>query len=268
VYVETGSLIPQLADRMKLDRVLAEAHQFFVQFPIDSSNRDALDMPLRTVKTVLNSIVQAVGEKILPYLPSIEKNGRSDAAEYVRRVLREVQRKQNQLPGQTEVLNDVANRMNNGSARSLADIFKVVSNKDTAEIGISQLHEWIMANPNGQSQMDQYLKSSTPFLRSFVEQGLSKRNETAIPHPSTVREGSQSAAALTRLHALRSQAGLADEQPRYNNIPAVPRAAFSLTSVVPSTAGSETRTRMPPEALADLKSRLDAVKRRSHMPSS
>ncbi len=70
--------------------------------------------------------------QILPHLAPLETAGRSDAAEYVRRVWGQRKPASNpQLPGQIDVLADVANRIN--YSRSLSEIFKTISSKDTSQ---------------------------------------------------------------------------------------------------------------------------------------
>jgi cytoskeleton-associated protein 5 len=49
---------------MQLNKVMLEAHQFFCDFPGDTWRDKPSDMPLRTVKTVLNAITKAKGDAV------------------------------------------------------------------------------------------------------------------------------------------------------------------------------------------------------------
>lgn len=52
------------ADKLQIDRILVEAHQFFVDFPVATWKTRPSDTPSRTVKTILNTLCQIYSDKV------------------------------------------------------------------------------------------------------------------------------------------------------------------------------------------------------------
>uniref|UniRef100_A0A914V058 TOG domain-containing protein n=1 Tax=Plectus sambesii TaxID=2011161 RepID=A0A914V058_9BILA len=299
-------LLPQLVHQMQLNKVLYEAHQFFCDFPGDSWRDKPSDMPLRTVKTVLNAITKAKGDAILDHVGLINQPHQSEAVAYVKKCLREGHRQQN-LPGQVEdqptpaasnVLSDVGNRMTTSTTvnytSQLAEIFKLIANKEKTKQGIRELYDFLSMHPGAQRQVQQQLDGATPFFKSYVERGLADcaahaaKNGDSAPSnaagsavigsarlPSNgamngepIVKSATSAAALDRLQEMRAKMGLGpapivikrstEEEVQLPSVRTTPQ------KVAPTAAAASARTaESPTRGKAKLSaSELDAYKRR------
>lgn len=91
--------------------------------------------------------------------------------------------------------------------------------------GVQLLYEFISSHPGSDAQVQDHLRLSTPFYKSYVERSLAEcarndpKNAIVDPAPpttttTTVVSNSQPAACLGRLQEFRSKIGLAPVQVR------------------------------------------------------
>ena len=57
-------MLPDIINDLNLDRVLYDIHMFLKAFPSHSWKDRPNDLPLRTIKTVLHSLVKLKGSKV------------------------------------------------------------------------------------------------------------------------------------------------------------------------------------------------------------
>ncbi|GFR88014.1 cytoskeleton-associated protein 5 [Elysia marginata] len=80
--------VQDILDDLNVDRILYEAHVFFQQFPLSSvRRRPNLDMPVRTIKTLLHNLTKLKGHKILSHTGLIGPSENSEVEAYLHSVL-------------------------------------------------------------------------------------------------------------------------------------------------------------------------------------
>jgi len=57
-------MMPTVIADMNIDRILADLHYFLKAYPSHTWKTRQTDMPLRTVKTILNTFVKIKGTKV------------------------------------------------------------------------------------------------------------------------------------------------------------------------------------------------------------
>ena len=57
-------MLPKVVSDLNIDRILLDLHQFLRAFPSQSWKNRQNDTPLRTVKTILHSLVKLKGNKV------------------------------------------------------------------------------------------------------------------------------------------------------------------------------------------------------------
>ena len=57
-------MLPDIINDLNLDKILLDTHLFLKEFPSASWKSRPNDLPLRTVKTVLHSLVKLKGAKV------------------------------------------------------------------------------------------------------------------------------------------------------------------------------------------------------------
>uniref|UniRef100_A0A915IH06 Uncharacterized protein n=1 Tax=Romanomermis culicivorax TaxID=13658 RepID=A0A915IH06_ROMCU len=164
---------------MRLDRVILECHNFFVDFPTLSWKTRANNMPLRTVKTILNSLCNILGDKI----PAAES-------------------KDQQLQKTLE------------NKKEISRILKRTGHKETTKQGLSELYNFIEQNPD--FDMEQYYRKLSPEFREYIAKGLKKMSneKTKVEKPNTSNTGfvlssECGISAMEALQRLRQKGGLA-----------------------------------------------------------
>lgn len=61
---KTVRLIPDVMNELNVDRVFGDIHSFLKAFPTSSWRGKPSDLPLKTVKTLLHSIIKQLGPKV------------------------------------------------------------------------------------------------------------------------------------------------------------------------------------------------------------
>lgn len=57
-------MLPKMISDLNVDKILADLHQFLKAFPSQTWKTRSSDTPLRTVKTILHSLVKLKGNKV------------------------------------------------------------------------------------------------------------------------------------------------------------------------------------------------------------
>merc|ERR1719348_258560 len=79
--------LPSWLDSMDVSLLLADLHSFLVDYPGSYWKKQADDTPMRTVKTVIHTLVKCHGEGILSCLGRIHDQQKSELVPYIRKLL-------------------------------------------------------------------------------------------------------------------------------------------------------------------------------------
>jgi len=218
--------------------LLTDLHAFLVSYPGSYWKQQTDDTPMRTVKTVIHTLVKHQGESILRCLAKIQDPQASELVPYIRKLL-------NSGVGEDAAPAANNNNPNTGSAEkkkmprftksdheALVEIFKKIGQKELTKQGLQELFGFKQKNPH--VDLEPFLAQSSQYFRDYIERGLRKIEEEGrggVPAPSgipaprtsvlsdnTSAQGSQPQhlVYLERLKKLRAAGGLSEPADQEN----------------------------------------------------
>lgn len=182
-------------DDMNLDLILAELHDFLKAHPSSYWKQQSSDTPIRTVKTIIHSMVKLRGDEILDHLTRIPDPDNSELVPYLKKLLHNGVGKENTALADNGALNE-ANlqkkklpRFSRSDHEALAEIFKKIGHKEHTKQGLQELYNFKQQNP--QADLEPFLAKSSQYFRDYIERGL-KNIEVELSQNGGVRNGSGS----------------------------------------------------------------------------
>ncbi|XP_052800946.1 cytoskeleton-associated protein 5-A-like isoform X2 [Mya arenaria] len=169
-------MLPDTIKELNLDRVLYDLHVFLRAFPSSTWKERANDLPLRTIKTILHSLVKLKGSKILQHLGQIDASEASEVKIYIQRLL---QKEGHNLDAEVNGTNDEnktprstskSKRLSKSTHDMLTEIFKKVGSKEYTKEGLRDLYEFKKKYP--EADMDPFLKKTSQYFQNYIERGL------------------------------------------------------------------------------------------------
>ncbi|CAG5116856.1 unnamed protein product, partial [Candidula unifasciata] len=169
------NLVPDNINDLNCDRVLYEAHLFFQQFPTSSwKSRPNLDMPIRTIKTLLHNLTKLKGHKILSHTGLIGASENSEVEAYLHTVLAKSSYKQED--GSTERIKSASKvKRVSKTHELLTEIFKKIGNKENTREGLNDLFDFKRKYP--EADVDPFLKKTSPHFQKYINNMLSEIEE-------------------------------------------------------------------------------------------
>ena len=176
------------SNKLNLDLLLADLHEFLKAYPSSYWKRQESDTPMRTVKTVLHTMAKAKGDAILDHLSRINDPSNSELVPYLRKLLnsgvggKENQATHNQDDNSNVIMKNGNNKANapgeimqkprftKSDHEALAEIFKKIGQKEQTKIGLQELYRFKQQNP--QADLEPFLAKSSPYFRNYIERGL------------------------------------------------------------------------------------------------
>ncbi|KAL0481526.1 hypothetical protein AKO1_011206 [Acrasis kona] len=167
-------------DRLQIDIILADLHEFLTTNP-PTRFKENNDLPLRTVKTILNELVKSLGLSIRSHMSLIPTHKNPLIVSYIELMLTSQQSQSsssstslvNKAAVQQEP-NVVSSDVNQGDELevTLTQIFSLIGSKDTTQKGLINLHKF--RKQYGTERMQDHLsRCSEPFQKYILRQ-LSK----------------------------------------------------------------------------------------------
>ncbi|XP_068168966.1 cytoskeleton-associated protein 5 isoform X2 [Antennarius striatus] len=165
--------LPETINRVNLDRILLDVHNFMKVFPKEKLKQLKNDMPHRTLKTLLHTLCNLTGAKILDHLSMIENRNESELEAHLRRVVKH----SGNLSGlKSDCGNEktglrTEDRMSKAKVSDiLCEIFKKIGSKENTKEGLTELYEY--KQKYSDTDLEPFLKNTSHFFQNYVEQGL------------------------------------------------------------------------------------------------
>ncbi|ESO04897.1 hypothetical protein HELRODRAFT_78594 [Helobdella robusta] len=169
-------MMPSSVSELNLDIIISDIHNFLKAFPSHTwkdKSKDK-DMPLRTLKTILHTIMKHVGDEILNHMTLVDSGysgNVSEVEQYIRKVLKK---------GSMEATDSDIISSSNGSSQvwshkisrsvqdSLAEIFKKIGSRETTNEGLNNLYDFKLKHPD--ADLEPFLKKSTEFFQNYIKE--------------------------------------------------------------------------------------------------
>ncbi|XP_048524005.1 protein mini spindles [Dendroctonus ponderosae] len=159
-------LMPTWGDAVDYERVLLDVHNFLVKFPPSWWSSRPMDTPLKTIKTILHSIVKCKGASSMQLLRKIPNPAESDIESYMQRLLKSFKIAQAQdVPLQSQ-----KNSLSRANHNMLTDIFQKIGNKENTKDGLNLLYDFIQQHP--EADIEPFLSKSSKFFQEYIQTGL------------------------------------------------------------------------------------------------
>ncbi|XP_065333081.1 protein mini spindles isoform X1 [Cloeon dipterum] len=282
-------VIEQWQEQLDFRAVLREVNHFLEDFP-SHTWKDRKDLtPLKTIKTLVHSMVQLKGAALLTFLSKedtcyeLTKIVNKYVSSSEAKPARDVQQQQQQLAS--------PHRLTKSTHHQLAAIFKKIGSKDQTNEGLEQLYDFRRANPD--ADITPFLEKASQFFQEYIEKGLkgielerSRQSSTAASSLSSPQDGEAELGSYLRqgagdavpsadkanyykekLKALQQKAGLAgqNEQSTDNRAGDSNRNQSELLDNLPRSVLTESNVSPPRQtdaaSLELIKQRLERLKR-------
>ncbi|XP_041753854.1 cytoskeleton-associated protein 5-like [Coregonus clupeaformis] len=170
--------LPDTINRLNLDKILLDVHNFMKLFPKDRLRQLKTDMPHRTLKTLLHTLCRLAGPTILDHLSLIEDKSESELEAHLKKVVKSAKTER-----------ETAHTVHKSKdAEVLGEIFKNISSKVNSKEGLSKLWEFKQRHP--EVDLASHLKKLPQTFQTFVEHSLNtlcteRGDKARIPSPTT-----------------------------------------------------------------------------------
>ncbi|XP_030764641.1 protein mini spindles isoform X1 [Sitophilus oryzae] len=159
-------LMPNWGEHVDYESVLLEVHQFLVKFPSKWWTQRPVDTPLRTIKTILHSIVKIKGANSMQLLSKISNPVESEIESYILRLLKSLKIAQAQdVPLQSQ-----RKGISRANHNMLTDIFQKIGSKEDTKEGLNLLYDFMQQNP--EADIEPFLSKSSKFFQDYIKSGL------------------------------------------------------------------------------------------------
>ncbi len=189
---------------------LKDIDDFLKAYPSLFWKSQESDTPLRTVKTILHTMVKVRGESILDHLTLIEDLQSSEMLAYLHKLLGSGKQTTSNGNGVHKQSSGKIQLFSKSEHEIIAEIFKKIGQKELTQEGLHDLYNFKKDNP--EADLEPFLDKSSDYFRSYIERGLEAieaENQTG----SHVAEKSAASLYMDRLKRLRSQGGLDSASP-------------------------------------------------------
>ncbi|GFO33537.1 cytoskeleton-associated protein 5 [Plakobranchus ocellatus] len=163
------NLVQDILEDLNVDRVLYECHLFFQQYPASSvRRRPNLDMPVRTIKTLLHNLTKLKGHKILSHTGLIGPSENSEVEAYLHSVLAKSSARSDGDTGE-KAQSASKNRRMSKPHEQLSEIFKKIGKEKTRE-GLNDLYDFKQKYP--EADIEPFLKKTSPHFQKYINNML------------------------------------------------------------------------------------------------
>merc|ERR1719266_1733857 len=179
--------LPSWIDKLDVSLLMADLHEFLKAYPSSYWKKQEDDTPMRTVKTVIHTLVKEKGESILSCLHRVSDPQDSELVPYIRKLI-------NTGIGGGETASNASRdasaakkrvaRFTKSDHEALAEIFKKIGQKELTKVGLQELYNFKQQNPH--ADLEPFLAKSSEYFRNYIERGLKN-----IEHEANHSNGGQ-----------------------------------------------------------------------------
>ncbi|XP_028404850.1 cytoskeleton-associated protein 5-like isoform X2 [Dendronephthya gigantea] len=170
---------------LNLSQALLDIHLFFEAHPTSTWKNRSDDTPLRTMKTVLHSLIKLKGDKLLDHIDLISNPDQSEIVMYIRVTLKANTAKSHikkqssiqderssleltpQSPKSTKIKRS---KISQELHDTLGDIFRKIGSNETTKEGLNALYDFKQENKN--VDIDPFLKQTSDFFQKYIARSL------------------------------------------------------------------------------------------------
>ncbi|XP_063697103.1 protein mini spindles isoform X2 [Culicoides brevitarsis] len=205
-------VLPERLDELDYDAVLSEINEFLIFLPSTWWQQRPSDTPLRTIRTIIHNMTKIKGNAILVHVQNI--SAASELHQYVLKVLKKEAQSGN-LTDNTNPNPAREKRLSRSIHEQVTNIFKLISDKETSQEGLSQLYDLKTKNP--EVDITSLLKGANPTFQKFITDALAEieRERTGCDNKSggDVTRPAAPDQWMERLNALKQKANMASKGP-------------------------------------------------------
>lgn len=196
-------IMRQYIDELNIDRILLDLHVFLKAYPSSTWKDRPSDTPIRTVKTILYTLVDIKGEEVMKHLMLIPNKQESDLVSYLQKLLKMKKDEDHKPKGgggkdqahDSDVAGSGGSKRNRSSPlklsksnhEALTEIFRKIGSKEHTKEGLMELYEFRQRHP--EANIDPFLQRSSEFFQNYIHQGLKaieqERVANKTPHSGT-----------------------------------------------------------------------------------
>lgn len=207
--------LPTWLETMDTANLLADIHSFLVSYPASYWKQQSDDTPMRTVKTVIHTVVKCKGDTVLSCLSKIQDPQSSELLPYITKLLNTGVGSQQGSTVNSATVEKKKIKVSKSDHEALVEIFKKIGQKELTKAGLQELYNFKQENPH--VDMEPFLAQSSQYFRDYIERGLKKIEEEVKQgsKPLVLSDNNPGGAAqpqhlvyLEKLRKLRAQGGL------------------------------------------------------------
>nr|CAD7194945.1 unnamed protein product [Timema douglasi] len=161
-------VMPQWDYDLDYAMVLYDIHIFFKEYPSSMWKKRPVDTPVRTVKTILHTMVKMKGTKILQYLNTINNLQESELQTYLVKLTKTVKQEDPKPVIKKEVKSQ--RRLSKNTHELLSEIFRKIGSKEETQQGLALLYDFREQHP--EADIEPFLRKSSQFFQQYIERGL------------------------------------------------------------------------------------------------
>ncbi|XP_065581749.1 cytoskeleton-associated protein 5-like [Artemia franciscana] len=167
-------LLPEWIPSLKLEVILQDIHDFMKAYPNASWKGRESDMPIRTVKTILHTIVKDVGRDILDLLNGIKDLNSSELYPYLKKIFsqggltsKEPRSSESSI---SNVSTDPSGTLSKKDQDRLTTIVRKIGTRDLTREGLSEFYDFKLEHP--EADLAPFFGKCSEFFRAYIERGL------------------------------------------------------------------------------------------------
>ncbi|KAF6216569.1 hypothetical protein GE061_000912 [Apolygus lucorum] len=174
---------PKWDKELNYTRILQEYQKFLKDYPSAWWKSQEIDVPLRTVKTMLHTMVKLRGTKVRDCInndPSIPDD--SELSLYVRKLVKHLKLEETKDSSKSfnaeeaeKQKSDKPPRLTKEHSNELSEIFKMIGDTNETSEGLKRLHTFIKAHP--EADIQPFVAKASPVFQNYIRKGLNDLDE-------------------------------------------------------------------------------------------
>ncbi|KAK9509392.1 hypothetical protein O3M35_006719 [Rhynocoris fuscipes] len=188
---------PEWDSQLDYTRLLVRINIFFRDYPSSWWKTQKNDVPLRTIKTILHTMVKVRGsqvQEIATNIPELVQD--CELYMYIKKLVRHLSTtnlsdNQSHTAESSNVPSGDANQVlkSTKETHDLSEIFRMIGDTEESAEGMKKLYAFQKSHP--EADITPYLSKSTPVFQQYVERGLAALEQQENPPQQTIKKKNQ-----------------------------------------------------------------------------